>query len=60
VGQVSTRIFFYFVLAVVCYAIAILFGEGRLGFIVFMLAGVFAELTFWVHFWRRLAQRWHW
>jgi Ca2+/Na+ antiporter len=41
-----------FVLAAVCYVIAISSADGRLGFITFFVVGLIAELVFWILFWR--------
>ncbi len=46
------HILLLFVLAAVCYVIAIAFTDGRLGFIVFFVIGLIAELVFWILFWR--------
>ena len=46
------HILLLFVLAAVCYAIAIWFADGRLGFITFFVVGLIAELVFWILFWR--------
>jgi len=42
-----------FVLAAVCYVIAISFADGRIGFIVFFVVGLISELVFWILFWRQ-------
>jgi hypothetical protein len=47
------HVLFLFGLAVVCYVIAIVFGNGRLGFIAFFALGLILELVFWVLFWRQ-------
>lgn len=53
------HVFLLFVLAAVCYVIAILFTDDRLGFILFFVAGLFAELVFWLLFWRERRDRRH-
>ena len=47
------HILLLFILAAVCYVIAVAFADGRLGFIVFFVAGLIAELVFWILFWRQ-------
>lgn len=44
---------FLFVLAAICYALAIFVTGGRIGFIVFFVVGLLSELTFYVLSWRR-------
>jgi len=51
--SISKHIFLLFVLAAVCYVIAIAFSSGRLGFIAFFVAGLISELIFWTLFWRQ-------
>ena len=53
------HILLLFVLAAVCYVIAIIFADGRLGFLVFFASGLIIELAFWILFWsqRRESRR---
>ena len=44
---------FLFVLAVICYALAIFVTGGRIGFIAFFVVGLVAELAFYILSWRR-------
>lgn len=44
---------FLFVLAAACYVMAVYVTGGRIAFIVFFVAGVTAELVFWILFWRQ-------
>jgi hypothetical protein len=46
------HVLFLFVLACLCYAIAVYFTAGRAAFIVFFVIGIVAELMFWISFWR--------
>ena len=49
---VFRHILLLFVLAAVCYVIALAFADSRIGFIAFFVFGIVAELAFWVLFWR--------
>ena len=51
-GFLRRHILLLFVLAALCYVLAIVFADGRLGFIGFFVVGLIAELVFWVLFWR--------
>ena len=42
-----------FVLAAVCYVMAVYVTGGRIGFIAFFVVGLIAELVFWISFWRQ-------
>ena len=53
----APRILFYFVLALICYAVGVYFGEGTLAFALFVIVGIFAELIFWKHLFTRLLRR---
>jgi len=44
---------FLFVLAAICYALAIFITDGRVGFIAFFVVGLLAELTFYISSWRQ-------
>ena len=44
---------FLFVLAVICYVLAIFVTGGRIGFIVLFVVGLLAELTFYFSSWRQ-------
>lgn len=46
------HVLFLFVLAAVCYVVAIVVADNRLGFIAFFVIGLVAELAFWILFWR--------
>lgn len=46
------HVFLLFLLAAVCYVIAVMFEKDQLGFIVFFVAALIAELAFWILFWR--------
>lgn len=56
-GQVRKRIGVYLVLAIVCYAVAAYFGQGGLGFGLFIAGGMLAELCFWRHLYLRVRDR---
>jgi hypothetical protein len=51
--RIFKHILLFMVLAAVCYAIAVFLADGRLGFIIFFVAGLVAELVFWIAFWRQ-------
>lgn len=53
----APRIFFFLVLALICYGIGVFFGEGTLAFALFFGVGIFAELVFWRHLYLRLVRR---
>lgn len=44
---------FLFVLAAICYALAIFITGGRIGFIAFFVVGLLAELAFYILSWRQ-------
>ena len=44
---------FLFVLAVICYALAIFITGGRIGFIAFFVVGLLTELAFYLFSWRQ-------
>ena len=44
---------FLFVLAAICYALAIFITGGRIGFIAFFVVGLLAELGFYILSWRK-------
>ena len=56
-GETKRRVFFYLFLAIACYAMAAVLGEGRIGFMAFFIVGVIAELVFWRHLFLRV-RRW--
>ena len=47
------HIFFLFVLAVLCYLLAITVATSQAAFVMFLVVGVLFELVFWVQFWRQ-------
>lgn len=47
------HVFFLFVLAALCYVIAITITNSQVGFIVFFVVGLISELVFWILFWRQ-------
>lgn len=49
---VLRHILVLFVLAALCYVIALALADSRLGFITFFVIGIVAELAFWILFWR--------
>jgi len=58
-ARVLGHVLLLFVLAVVCYVIAVVFADGRLGFIAFFVVGLVAELAFWTLFWRERSSNRH-
>ena len=44
---------FLFLLAVICYALAIFITGGRIGFIAFFVVGLLTELAFYILSWRK-------
>ena len=44
---------FLFLLAVICYALAIFITGGRIGFIAFFVVGLLTELAFYISSWRK-------
>jgi uncharacterized membrane protein YvlD (DUF360 family) len=50
---------FLFVLAAICYALAIFVTGGRIGFIAFFVVGLLAELAFYILSWRQRRDRRH-
>jgi hypothetical protein len=56
---VLRHVLLLFVLAVVCYVIAVVFADSRLGFIAFLVIGLMAELVFWILFWRERRRNSH-
>ena len=44
---------FLFMLAAICYALAIFITGGRIGFIAFFVVGLLAELAFYFLSWRK-------
>jgi hypothetical protein len=54
---IRKRVFLYFLLACACYTLSALLDAGRWGVILFLVAGIIAELVFWRHFYLRLTQR---
>lgn len=42
-----------FVLAALCYVIAITITNSRVGFVIFLVVGLISELVFWILFWRQ-------
>jgi membrane protein implicated in regulation of membrane protease activity len=58
-AEVLRHVLLLFMLAVVCYVIAVVFVDGRLGFIAFFVVGLIAELVFWTLFWRERRRNRH-
>lgn len=50
---VLKHIFFLFVLAALCYVIAITITNSQVAFVVFFVVGLLSELVFWILFWRQ-------
>jgi len=55
-SETRKRVLFYLLLAIACYSIAAYLGGGRIAFIVFIVAGLIAELVFWTHLFVRVRQ----
>jgi len=47
------HVFLLFILAALCYVIAITITNSRVGFIIFLVVGLISELIFWILFWRQ-------
>lgn len=47
------HVFFIFVLAALCYVIAITITTSQVAFVVFLVVGVLSEFVFWILFWRQ-------
>ena len=44
---------FLFVLAAVCYVLAITIVNSRISFLVFLIVGLICEVVFWILFWQQ-------
>jgi len=47
------HVFFLFVLAALCYVIAVTITNSQVAFVVFFVVGLLSELVFWILFWRQ-------
>ena len=47
------HIFFLFVLAALCYVLAIAITNSQVAFVVFFVVGIIVEMVFWILFWRQ-------
>ena len=47
------HVFLLFVLAALCYVIAVTITNSRVGFVVFLVVGLIFEVVFWILFWRQ-------
>ena len=48
------HIFFLFVLAALCYVLAITIATDQIAFIIFFVIGIIFEIAFWILFWAEL------
>ena len=47
------HVFFLFVLAVLCYVIAVTITTSQVAFVIFFVVGLLSEVVFWILFWRQ-------